>query len=63
MLPILALPALVPLFIAAFELTSDLLGGGGLEAVASRGWFGIVIAFDVILSIAAALTFEFVIDA
>lgn len=63
MLPILALPALVPLFIAAFELTSDLLGGGGLEAVASRGWFGIVIAFDVILSVAAALAFEFVIDA
>ncbi|MFP5351367.1 MAG: heme exporter protein CcmB [Actinomycetota bacterium] len=62
-LPILALPALVPLFIAAFELTSDLLGGDGLEAVASRGWFGILLAFDVIFGIAAALTFEFVIDA
>lgn len=62
-LPILALPALVPLFIAAFELSSDLLGGDGLEAVASRGWFGILLAFDVIFGIAAALTFEFVIDA
>lgn len=62
-LPILALPALVPLFIAAFELTSDLLAGDGLEAVASRGWFGILIGFDVIFSIAAALAFEFVIDA
>lgn len=62
-LPILALPALVPLFIAAFELTSDLLGGDGLEAVASRGWFGILLAFDVIFGIAAALSFEFVIDA
>lgn len=62
-LPILALPALVPLFIAAFELTSDLLGGDGLEAVASRGWFGILVAFDVIFGIAAALAFEFVIDA
>lgn len=62
-LPILALPALVPLFIAAFELTSDLLGGDGLEAVASRGWFGILIAFDLIFGIAAALAFEFVIDA
>lgn len=62
-LPILALPALVPLFIAAFELTSDLLGGDGLEAVAARGWFGILLAFDVIFSIGAALAFEFVIDA
>lgn len=62
-LPILALPALVPLFLAAFELTSDLLGGDGLEAVASRGWFGILLGFDVIFSIAAALAFEFVIDA
>lgn len=62
-LPILALPALVPLFIAAFELTSDLLGGDGLQAVAARGWFGILIAFDVIFGIAAALAFEFVIDA
>ena len=62
-LPILALPALVPLFIAAFELTADLLAGDGLEAVAARGWFGIVIAFDVVFTIAAALAFEFVIDA
>lgn len=62
-LPILALPALVPLFIAAFELTSDLLGGDGLDAIAARGWFGILIAFDVIFCIAAALAFEFVIDA
>ena len=62
-LPILALPALVPLFIAAFELTSDLLGGDGLDAIAARGWFGILVAFDVIFCIASALAFEFVIDA
>ncbi len=62
-LPILALPVLVPLFIAAFELTSDLLAGDGLQAVASRGWFGIVVAFDAVFAIAAALVFEFVIDA
>lgn len=62
-LPILALPALVPLFIAAFELTADLLAGDGLEQVAARGWFGILLAFDVIFAIASALAFEFVIDA
>ena len=62
-LPILALPALVPLFIGAFELTADLLAGDGLEEVAARGWFGILLAFDVIFTIASALAFEFVIDA
>ncbi|HJR45468.1 MAG TPA: heme exporter protein CcmB [Actinomycetota bacterium] len=62
-LPILALPAMVPLFIAAFELTSDLLAGDGLERVAARGWFAILVAFDVIFTVASALAFEFVIDA
>lgn len=62
-LPILALPILVPVFIAAFELTSDLLAGDGLDAVAARGWFGILIGADVVFTIAAALVFEFAIDA
>jgi heme exporter protein B len=62
-LPILALPVLVPLFIAAFELTSDLLAGDGLEMIASRGWFAILLASDVMLGVAAALAFDFVIDA
>lgn len=62
-LPILALPMLVPAFLAAFELTADLFAGAGLDAVAARGWFGILLAYDVVLGIAAALTFEFVIDA
>lgn len=62
-LPILALPVLVPIFIAAFELTADLLAGDGLELVAARGWFGILVAADIVLSIAAALVFEFAIDA
>lgn len=63
LLPILALPILVPVFIAAFELTSDLLAGDGLDAVAARGWFGILVATDVIFTVAAALVFEFTIDA
>lgn len=62
-LPILALPVLVPVFIAAFELTSDLLAGDGLDAIAARGWFGILAATDVVFTIAAALVFEFAIDA
>jgi heme exporter protein B len=62
MLPILALPALVPVFIAAVELTSDLFIGGGLGAVTERGWFGILIAFDVVFVTLGALAFEFTLD-
>lgn len=61
-LPILALPALIPVFIAAVELTSDLFLGGGFEEVAARGWFGLLIFFDVLFGIVGALVFEFVID-
>lgn len=61
-LPILALPALVPAFIAGVELSSDLFAGGGLEQVAARGWFGVLLAFDVIFVTVGALAFEFAID-
>jgi heme exporter protein B len=62
MLPILALPALVPVFIAGVELTSDLFLGEGMTAIAERGWFGILIAFDVIFITLGALAFEFTLD-
>ncbi|HWL64914.1 MAG TPA: heme exporter protein CcmB [Actinomycetota bacterium] len=57
-LPILALPALVPVFIAAVTLTADLIAGVPVSAVAGRGWFGILIAYDVIMTTIAALAFE-----
>ncbi len=59
MLPILALPLLVPVFIGAVELTSDLLLG---IPIAERGWFGLLIGYDVIFGTIAALAFEFVIE-
>jgi heme exporter protein B len=62
MLPILALPVLVPIFIAGTQLTADLLAGGTIEAVATRGWFVILIAFDVVFTVIGALAFEFVVD-
>lgn len=61
-LPILALPALVPVFIAAVVLTSDLLGGGGLGTVSASGWFGLVVAYDLIFGIVGALIFDYVVD-
>lgn len=61
-LPILALPALVPLFIAAVELTSGLFLGAGVDNTTSAGWFAILIASDVIFSVVGTLAFEFAID-
>ena len=62
LLPILALPALVPVFIAATELTSSAFAGASLADLAGRGWFGILVFFDVVFTIAAALLFELAID-
>jgi heme exporter protein B len=62
MLPLLALPALVPVFIAATELTSDLFAGAGFDAVAARGWFTILGAFDVVFASAGALVFDFTLE-
>lgn len=61
-LPVLALPALVPVFIAAVELTGDLFAGRPLEAVAARGWFAILVCFDVVAAAVGTLTFEFALE-
>lgn len=61
-LPILALPVLTPVFIAAVELSAELFTGGRLADLRGDGWFGILIAFDVIFVVLGALTFEQVID-
>ena len=62
LLPLLALPVLVPAFIAAVELSADLFAGAGLDTVAARGWFGILLFFDVVFAIVGALGFEFAIE-
>jgi heme exporter protein B len=62
MLPILALPVLVPIFIAATELTSDLFAGADMGTVATRGWFAILVASDVVFAVVGALAFEFVVE-
>ena len=62
LLPILALPALVPVFVAATELSSDLFMGEDLGGIASRGWFAILLAFDAIAAVVGALAFEYVLE-
>jgi heme exporter protein B len=61
-LPVLALPALVPVFISATELTSDLFSGAGLEEVAARGWFVILVVFDIVSAAAGTMLFEFALE-
>jgi heme exporter protein B len=61
-LPVLAFPALIPIFIAALELTSALFTGGSTGDVSSSGWFGILAGYDLIFGIVAALAFDFVLD-
>lgn len=61
-LPILSLPALVPVFIAAVELTSDLFLGGGFGSITERGWFGLLLGFDVIFTTLGALAFDYALD-
>ncbi|HET7482080.1 MAG TPA: heme exporter protein CcmB [Actinomycetota bacterium] len=62
MLPILALPALVPLFLAAVELSSRLFVGAPVSDVASSGWFVILAVYDLVVIGVALLAYEFVID-
>ena len=62
LLPVLALPALVPVFIAAVALTSDLLAGAGFDEIAATGWFVLLGGFDVIFGIVGALAFDLVVD-
>jgi heme exporter protein B len=61
-LPVLALPMLVPVFIPAVELSADLLGGRPLSEVAARGWFAILLCFDIVAATIGALTFEYAIE-
>lgn len=62
-LPVLALPVLVPLFIGATELTGQLfLGGGEAGRVVETGWFGVLALFAGIFSVVGTLAAEFVLD-
>lgn len=62
LLPLLALPVLVPIFIAGVELFSQTFLGNGFAAIRGTGWFVILIAYDIVFALAAALVFEFVIE-
>lgn len=60
MLPILFLPVVVPVIIAAVKATGPVLAGKGWEDMLI--WLQIMIAFDIIYLVLATLLFEFVIE-
>ena len=62
MLPILALPALVPVFLGAVELSSDLFVGRGFSGDGAGGWLAILAVYDAVAIAVAVMTFEYAID-
>ena len=60
MLPILFLPVVVPVVVAAVKATSTVLAGRPWGDMLT--WLQIIIAFDIIYLIAATLVFEFVVE-
>jgi len=60
MLPILFLPVVVPVVIAAVKATSLVIAGNSWGDILI--WLQIMIAFDVIYAVVATLVFEFVVE-
>jgi heme exporter protein B len=58
LLPVLVFPLLLPVVIASVEATRELLA----PAAAHFPWLGMIVAFDVIYTSLAAVTFEFVVE-
>jgi len=61
MLPILLLPLVVPLLIAAVQATGGLLEG--LAWADLGGWTDLLVVYDLLLAAAALFTFEYVVEA
>ena len=60
MLPILFLPVVVPVIVAAVKATSPVLAGRPWGDM--RTWLQIIIVFDIIYLVVATLVIEFVIE-
>jgi heme exporter protein B len=60
MLPILFLPVVVPVIIAAVKATGPVLAGRPWEGIST--WMQIMVAFDIIYLVVATLVFEFVVE-
>lgn len=61
MLPILLLPLMVPLLIAAVQVTSALIEG--LALADANNWLRILVVYDLVITAVAVMTFEYVVEA
>ncbi len=61
LLPVLLLPLVVPVLLAAVRLTEAALAGE--DWAASASWWQLLLGFDVVFVVAGMLTFEFVLEA
>jgi heme exporter protein B len=59
--PLLALPLMVPLMIAAAEATAPLLLEGGAEPLAGR-WLGVLALYDLVFGLLAFAVFDFLLE-
>jgi heme exporter protein B len=63
LLPLIVMPLVIPLLIAAVETTRRALGGAvAAGAVGVPQWIGLLAGFDVIVGVAAYATFAFVME-
>ena len=60
MLPMLFLPTIAPLLLAAIEATSDLVNGDSWSEMAQ--WLQLAAGFDVVFLIVSALVFQFILE-
>ncbi|MCC6627123.1 MAG: heme exporter protein CcmB [Chloroflexi bacterium] len=60
MLPLLMLPVLAPLLLAAVKATASALAGDPFDELGS--WLGLLVAFDVIMLVAGATTYGYVLE-
>lgn len=61
LLPVLLLPLIVPILLAAVRLTEVALAGEGWGT--ALAWWQLLVGFDVVFVVAGLLTFEFVLEA
>lgn len=63
LLPLIVMPVVIPLMVAAVETTRRALGGDvAAGAVGVPAWLGLIAGFDLIVGLAAIATFPFVME-
>lgn len=60
MLPLLFLPVVAPLLLAAIEATADLVAGDSWSEMSQ--WLQLAVAFDVVFLIVSAVIFQFILE-